>query len=224
MNATAIVQRGGGLKLREHAYINFTDRLLAGEIQPGQFISQRELVDLTGFPLGAIRELVPRLEADGLIKTVPQRGMQVAHIDLQLIDNAFQLRLFLEREAVMAFTRSVSDQTMTRIRRDHEGVLKEAKRKVTPSLLDRAQDVDWGLHDLLIDRLDNPLIANVYRVNSIKIRLIRKERTRITSQVLISVLQEHVSILDAIESRDPDRAATAIESHIKSAKARALGM
>lgn len=224
MNATAIVQRGGGLKLREHAYINFTDRLLAGEIQPGQFVSQRELVDLTGFPLGAIRELVPRLEADGLIKTVPQRGMQVAHIDLQLIDNAFQLRLFLEREAVMAFTRSVSDQTMTRIRRDHEAALEEAKQKVTPDLLDRAQDVDWGLHDLLIDRLDNPLIANVYRVNSIKIRLIRKERTRITSKVLISVLQEHVSILGAIESRDPDRAATAIESHIKSAKARALGM
>ncbi len=224
MSASAAMQRGGGLKLREHAYINFTDRLLAGEIQPGQFVSQRELVDLTGFPLGAIRELIPRLEADGLVKTVPQRGMQVAHIDVQLIDNAFQLRLFLEREAVMAFTRSVSDRTLTRIRRDHEAILKEARRKVTPGLLARAQDVDWGLHDLLIERLDNPLIANVYRINSIKIRLIRKERTRITPAVLLSVLQDHVGILDAVESRDPNRAATAIEKHIKSAKARALGL
>ena len=224
MNASAIMRRGGGLKLREHAYIRFTDRLLAGEIRPGQFVSQRELVALTGFPLGAIRELVPRLEADGLIKTVPQRGMQVAHIDVRLIDNAFELRLFLEREAVMAFTRSVSDRTMTRIRRDHEAILKEARQQVTPRLLERAQEVDWGLHDLLIDRLDNPLIANVYRVNSIKIRLIRKERTRITPAVLISVLQEHVNILDAVESRDPERAAAAIELHIKSAKARALGL
>ena len=32
--------------------------------------------------LGAIRELIPRLEADGLITTVPQRGMQIAHVDL----------------------------------------------------------------------------------------------------------------------------------------------
>ena len=51
---------------------------------PGQFISQRELVELTGLPLGAIRELVPRLEAEGLIKTVPQRGMLVAHVDVSL--------------------------------------------------------------------------------------------------------------------------------------------
>ena len=57
---------------------SFTRKLLASAIRPGQFISQRELVELTGMPLGAIRELIPRLEAEGLIKTVPQRGMQVA--------------------------------------------------------------------------------------------------------------------------------------------------
>ena len=31
--------------------------------------------------------------------------MQVAHVDLSLIRNAFQFRLILEREAVAAFTR-----------------------------------------------------------------------------------------------------------------------
>ena len=53
-------------KLREQAYESFTDRLLSQAIRPGQFISQRELVEITGMTLGAIRELVPRLEADGL--------------------------------------------------------------------------------------------------------------------------------------------------------------
>jgi DNA-binding GntR family transcriptional regulator len=89
--------------LRERAYDAFTQRIFARDIKPGQFVSQRELVELTGVPLGAIRELVPRLEAEGLIVTIPQRGMQVAHADLRLIRNAFQFRLFLEREAVMAF-------------------------------------------------------------------------------------------------------------------------
>ena len=86
--------------LREKAYASFTRHLLARDLRPGQFVSQRELVELTGLPLGAIREIVPRLEAEGLIKTVPQRGMQIAHIDINLIREAFQFRLFLEKEAV----------------------------------------------------------------------------------------------------------------------------
>ena len=86
---------------------------------PGQFISQRELVALTGQPLGAIRELIPRLEAEGLIVTVPQRGMQVAHVDLSLIRNAFQFRLILEREAVAAFTRDASDEAVAALRDAH---------------------------------------------------------------------------------------------------------
>ena len=91
-------------KLRERAYDAFTQHLLRAEIKPGQFVSQRELVALTGQPLGAIRELIPRLEAEGLIVTVPQRGLQILPVDIELIRNAFQFRLILEREAVAAFT------------------------------------------------------------------------------------------------------------------------
>ena len=49
-------------------------------------------------------EMVMRLEAEGLLKTVPQRGVQIAHVDLALINNAFQLRLVLEREAALRFS------------------------------------------------------------------------------------------------------------------------
>ena len=96
--------RGGEpLKLREQAYEGYTRSLLAREIAPGQFVTQRELVEITGFPLGAIRELVPRLEAEGLIRTAPQRGMQVPQVDLNLVRNAFQFRLFLEEPAVRLY-------------------------------------------------------------------------------------------------------------------------
>ncbi|TIU18105.1 MAG: GntR family transcriptional regulator, partial [Mesorhizobium sp.] len=90
--------------LRERAYASFTRHLLARDLRPGQFVSQRELVAFTGLPLGAIREIVPRLEAEGLLMTIPQRGMQIAHIDISLIREAFQFRLFMEREAVALFT------------------------------------------------------------------------------------------------------------------------
>ena len=90
------------LKLRERAYDAFTQHLLARDIRPGQFVSQRELVELTGLPLGAIRELIPRLEAEGLISTVPQRGHADRPYRPHLIRDAFQFRLFLEKEAVRA--------------------------------------------------------------------------------------------------------------------------
>ncbi|MDH4247172.1 MAG: GntR family transcriptional regulator [Deltaproteobacteria bacterium] len=210
--------------LRDTAYQMFTQHLLHRDIRPGQFISQRELVELTGMPLGAIREAIPRLEADGLIITVPQRGMQIAHVDLTLIRNAFQFRLFLEREAAALFTLSATDEQLQHIRAAHEAILEEAANGITPELIAKAQAVDWGLHDTLIDAVGNEIISNAYRVNSVKIRLIRQEQTRISDSLVLPVMYEHLTVVEALESRDPVRAATAIANHITIARNRALSV
>ncbi|RVD35586.1 GntR family transcriptional regulator, partial [Mesorhizobium sp. M4B.F.Ca.ET.019.03.1.1] len=134
--------------LREKAYASFTRHLLARDLRPGQFVSQRELVAFTGLPLGAIREIVPRLEAEGLLTTIPQRGMQIAHIDINLIREAFQFRLFMEREAVALFTVSAADAELARLRREHEEMLAEAlAQPATPEMEARAQTIDWAMHD-----------------------------------------------------------------------------
>ncbi len=210
------------LKLREKAYQSFTERLLAQDIRPGQFVSQRELVGITGMSLGAIRELIPRLEADGLIKTVPQRGMQIAHVDLNLIRNAFQFRLILEKEAAAHFVEAATDDELAVLREMHLATLAEARRGVTPDLLRRAQQMDWDLHDLMIDRLGNEIISNAYRVNSIKIRLISFERVRMLPELVVSVMNEHLPIIAALQRRDPAGTVAALEAHIGSARARAL--
>ncbi|OKH87228.1 GntR family transcriptional regulator [Thalassospira sp. TSL5-1] len=214
----------GERSLRSRAYDSFTERLLARDILPGQFLSQRELVEITGMPLGAIRELVPRLEADGLITTVPQRGMQVAHIDLDLVRNAFQLRMFLELEAAALFAISATDDMIAKIREAHESVLRDAEKGITPDLLERAQAVDWSLHDCIIDSLNNAIISNVYRVNSVKIRLIRQERFRLNEKLLTTVMNDHLEIISGFEARDPDRAVTALRNHLENARGRALGL
>lgn len=210
------------LTLREKAYTSFTQRLLAREIRPGQFVTQRELVGITGMSLGAIRELIPRLEAEGLIATVPQRGMQVAEVDLNLIRDAFQFRLFLEREAAAYFVQRAPAAQFERLRAAHEAVLQEAGRRITPRLVARAQATDWDLHDTIIDFLGNNIISSAYRVNSLKIRLIRQKQTRIHSALVVPVMTEHLAIITAFESRDPTRAASAIGEHIADARNRAM--
>jgi DNA-binding GntR family transcriptional regulator len=208
--------------MREQAYETFTERLLAREISPGQFVSQRELVQITGMPLAAIREMVLRLEADGLIRTVPKRGLQIAHVDLELIRNAFQLRDILEREAVRHFVRTATDQDMERLREEHLAVRQAAEQGVTDELLAGAQKMDRLMHDTMIDALDNQLIADIYRVNSIKIRLICQENTRLLPRLVISVMDEHLAIINAMARRDEEAAVAAMAAHVNSAKHRAM--
>jgi DNA-binding GntR family transcriptional regulator len=210
------------LKLRERAYASFTERLLAREIKPGQFVTQRELVALTGLPLGAIRELIPRLEAEGLIKTVPQRGMQVAHVDLNLIRNAFQFRLFLEKEATALYAANATDEEIAEQRERHEAIIVRAEAGGDPQLIEDAEDVDRLMHEAIIDHLDNDIVSKAFRVTWLKIRLIRQYETRIQNHILIPVMQDHLKIIAAIESRDPEAAAAAMSEHINNARNRAM--
>ncbi|MGY6703741.1 GntR family transcriptional regulator [Roseinatronobacter sp.] len=210
------------MKLRELAYDAFTENLLSRQISPGQFISQRELVALTGMSLGAVREMIPRLEADGLIRTVAQRGLQVMHVDMELIRNAFQLRIILEREAVRHFVDVVSDEEIATLRSDHETARAAAASGITPDILANAQQIDWDFHDRMIDMLDNDLIKTIYRTNAIKVRLIRNEDTRMLPELAVSVMDEHLAIITAIESRNPEAAENALLAHITSARQRAV--
>ncbi|PCH68391.1 MAG: GntR family transcriptional regulator [Rhodobacteraceae bacterium] len=210
------------MKLRDKAYDSFTDNLLSRRILPGQFVTQRELSALTGMPLGAIRELIPRLEADGLLNTVPQRGMQITHIDINLIRNAFQLRSILELEAAAQFALHASDADRARLEKSHQDILDQAEHGLTEALADKAQEVDWAFHDTLIEHLQNQIISDVYRVNSIKIRLIRQELSRIQPKIVLSVMASHMTIIEALNTRDPDKAKAALAAHLDESRRRAL--
>ncbi|MBL8588511.1 MAG: GntR family transcriptional regulator [Methylobacteriaceae bacterium] len=213
---------GESRNLREQAYASFTERLIARDIKAGQFVSQRELVEITGLPLGAIRELVPRLEAEGLITTVPQRGMQVAHVDLNLIRNAFQFRLFLEREAAAIFAQSASDEDIAAQKRAHEDIIARARRGGDRHLVADAEAVDRRLHEGVIDHLDNDIMSKAFRVNWIKIKLIRQNETRLYDALILPVMGDHMKIIRAMERRRPAEAAAAMAEHISNARNRAM--
>lgn len=211
-------------QLRWQAYDRFQQQLLAARIRPGQFVSQRELAALTGLPLGAIREVIPRLEAEGLLRTVPQRGLQIANVDVRLVRNAFQLRAILEKEAAAHFAAVATGAQLDALEAAHRDVVARAAHGVTPALLDAAQAVDWGLHDTMIDALGNEIVSAIYRVNSLRIRLIRLDRVTLTAESLAPAMDEHLALIAALRTRDPQRAVAAIDAHLTHARNRALGL
>jgi DNA-binding GntR family transcriptional regulator len=225
MSSAAHTALTAPISLRAQAYESFQQQIVDANIRPGQFISQRELMQLLGMPLGAVRELIPRLEAEGLLKTVPQRGLQVAHVDLKLINNAFQLRRLLEREAASRFVTTVSDSDLAMIELAHLNIVKRAKKKaIDDALLEDATTVDWGLHDLMIDALGNELISEVYRINSLRVRLIKLEGSTLSPDVLIPAMEEHLWFIDALKRRDAQAVVDRLSHHIESAHRRVLGL
>jgi DNA-binding GntR family transcriptional regulator len=165
-----------------------------------------------------------QLEAEGLIRTVPQRGMQIAHLDLNLIRDAYQFRLFLEGPATRLFVETASDEALQALHARHLLVIERARAEGHSRELEAlAQATDWGMHDQIIDALGNEIISKAYRVNSIKIRLIRDAATRIDALV-VPVMEEHLRILERMLARDAAGAEAAMAAHIQHARNRALGM
>lgn len=219
------------LSPRQRAYEAFTRHLLARAVKPGQFISQRELVALTGLPTGIVRELVSRLEAEGLVITVPSRGMQIAYVGIDLIRDAFQFRAMVEKEAIASYAETASTETIARHRHDHEAMLSRcmecpetAQSQDRAQLLDDAQILDLGFHTTVVDALGNAIISDTYRVNSLKLSLVRQERGRLTMALLPLAMRDHLAIIATLERRDPIEAARAMATHIRRGLDRSLGI
>jgi DNA-binding GntR family transcriptional regulator len=215
-------------KLSQKAYESFTYHLSVKALRAGQMISQRQLVSLTGLPLGAIRELIPRLEAEGLIRTIPQRGMSIAEVGPKLVKDAFEFRLFLEIQAVKYFTKHASDNLIDKLLEETKDIialceLGESPNNNSSKLIADAQTVDWNLHQQIIKTLNNKIIIDAYRVNSIKIRLIKLEQTSLTQANVVSTMKEHLDIIYAVQSRDQAAAKRAVVKHIENARSRVLG-
>jgi len=209
--------------LRWQAYDRFQQQLLAARIRPGQFVSQRELMTLLDMPLGAVREMIPRLEAGGLIKTVPQRGLQIAHVDLKLIRNAFQVRAMIEREAVLHFVRNASDAELDDEERQHRAVLERAlSGKPDPRLDQDALAVDWQLHDRMVDAMGNEILSEIYRTNSLHVRMIRLDAQLVRPHRVVPAMEEHLKFLGYLRARNEGAAVKSIQEHVERSRERVL--
>jgi|SRR5215217_2548965 len=208
--------------VKSAAYERFRHALFDGRLRPGQFVSQRELVALLGLSIGALRELLPRLELEGLLRVMPQRGIQITQIDLPIIRQAFQMRMAIEREAVLTAVRKLDDSVLDQQEELHRAIMAEVTSNPSPNLFERGQQVDDGFHQLLIATMHNDLLAQAYEVNAIRIRLIKLDRVTLSAAVLPSAFADHLAIIAAIRSRDPLAAMNAMDRHMMNARERAL--
>jgi len=214
----------GRALMREVAYDRFKAELFKRNLVPGQFVSQGELCDLLDVPLGPTREALKRLEAESLVRLIPQRGIQIADIGVTLIHEAFEFRAVIEIAAMRRFVVDATDATIDELERSTRAVLTRMQLTAEPDarLLDAALQVDWGLHNLVVESSGNRIMMTAHQQNFDKIKMIRLHGR--SPRYLPLAMEEHLAVIDAMKGRDPDRAAAALADHLRRAEHRALGL
>ena len=86
----------------------------------------------------------------------------------------------------------------------------------------RREHIDWNLHDTIIGSLNNEIIWRKYQTNNIKMRLINEASVFASLANVIPVMEEHLKVLEAIETRTPQLEMDAITVHINNARSLAL--
>jgi len=213
--------------MREVAYERFKSELFKRNLAPGQFVSQVELCALLDVPLGPTREALKRLEAENLVRLIPQRGIQIADIGVTLIHEAFEFRTILEIAAIRRFVQSADDATIAELDRTTKEVRGKmagmaGRSDVDTKLLDAALQIDWHMHNLIVEAMGNRILMTAHQQNFDKIKMIRLHGR--SPRYLPLALDEHMAVIAALKKRDADKAAAALASHLQRAEHRALGL
>jgi DNA-binding GntR family transcriptional regulator len=200
--------------MAERAYTRLIAMLWDGELAAGQFVSMPRLVDLLGLPLAATREAVKRAEARDLVSVLPKRGVLVMTANPKAIRDCLDLRSILDEEGTRRLIEASATQPFDELRHSHRMVLEAARRDMHINLARRAMATDLSLHDVLATGLENPLAIEVYRVNRDRLAVIQNSRP-LPPDRIVSAMEEHLAIIDALERRNIGAAVDGIRAHFR---------
>jgi len=187
--------------LRDSAYHKFKELLFEKSIKPGEFVSQQELADRLGFPVGPTREALKRLESEDLVELVAQRGIQIRYVNVDLIKNVCQLREVLELGALEVFIQNATDQELAELKDKTLSAREMLDSSTDQDVLDEVTKIDHMLHHNLIASMGNEIYQQVYDINFDKIRLIRLQGN-FTAQRAREDVDDHLAVIEACEKHE----------------------
>ena len=192
----------------ETIYQTIRADIIRMRLWPGVRLSENELGLRFGTSRTPVREAIVRLVEDGLIEVRPQRGTYVARISLQAVQRARFVRSALE----LAIIREAAEHGVP------EAVLQEAKRAI-------ADQENAGLDAELFTAADDMFhrtFANSIGYGDIwsvvEDQKAQFDRIRFLSLPNVTpidhLIEQHRTILSAVEERDPDRAEKTLRAHL----------
>jgi len=199
--------------MMESAYLKIKDMIFVQHIVPGQKLIYRELAKALSMSSTPVQFALGRLEQEGFVERIPNVGYYVRKINLQEIEDLFDLRLILELYAVEM---AIRNQTPEDIRLLEE--LQQNHKNYNIQIYDRRKLIlDAAFHSQIAALSRNQEIVKELR-RIFEHTYLRSPVERIPPVRLPIAAAQHQEILQRIRERDVTGARESLERHIREAK------
>jgi len=195
--------------LTEQAADAIRERIVEGQFELGEALSDIALADELGVSKTPIREAFLLLKNEGLVEVLPKQGTFVFRMTMEQLRQLWELREILELNSLRLAMRD-GGGTMTRILTPIIERMVKATNEKDPSLFRRC---DAEFHGAIIAGSDNKFIQSGYNIIALRVQVLRN-RVSLEAHNWRS-LDEHVAVLDYIRTGDTEAAVESLFKHIR---------
>jgi DNA-binding GntR family transcriptional regulator len=200
------------MPLTEQIYKALKEGILKGDILPGQKLNEIDLSNSFGISRSPIREAIQRLANEELIKIIPYKGAEVIQLEIDEINELFDVRIALETMAVNLAIEKV-DQSQFQPISDLLISTKLAIEENSYSLY--PWDLDFHVQIARCSK-NSKLEQSISRVNS-QLLLARSLSGREIGRAA-EALNEHTEIWKALQKKDLKKVQKSMIQHLKNSR------
>ncbi|GAB3135563.1 GntR family transcriptional regulator [Tsukamurella serpentis] len=198
---------------RAKAYAFLRNQILTSPTLEGAFLNEQQIATRIGVSRTPVREALLRLEAEGLVEMVPQRGALVPAMSGRQLTELMDLRGALERHAATTVLGSGTAPVA-----EMRSLWSEQRALVgdeTDTAAREFIDLDSRFHQILVDAARNDLLSRTYE--SLRTRQMRAGLAALStsSARFDAVCSEHAAIVDALDSGDEAAVHRSIDDHLE---------
>jgi DNA-binding GntR family transcriptional regulator len=219
---------GDGTPLVDRLASAIQARVLSGEVARGARLPQKALAAEFGVSRTPVREALRKLQANGLVELLPNRGAVVRGPTARDVREAYVVRAALEGLAAELAADAISDSDLARLR-EAEALFRRsvasliARRRRTRGEPRWEDESSWVRANDLFHRAIFDAAANA-RLNAAVADIHRTFPRDLTwaalagnSRLLEENVEQHAVILQAIERRDAAEARRLMVEHVRRA-------
>jgi DNA-binding GntR family transcriptional regulator len=188
------------------------EMVLGGELRPGDRLVEERLTEELGISRPPLREALRLLEQEGLLLSMPRRGVIVTPLSAQDVYEIFTLRTTYERMAIELGVPCKDPELLARCHRAVTAMVQAAKAE------DRAQFVraSFEFHVAIVGLARHRRLEDAYRGLSLQLHIYIAANTRAReerNESLDENIERHRRLLAAVERGDREDVLAELADH-----------
>jgi DNA-binding GntR family transcriptional regulator len=200
----------------DKAYEAVRRGIIAGRFAPATRITEQEVAAAAGVSRTPAREALRRLHAEGLVNFTPNQGAVVSEWTAADLDEIFDLRAMLESHGVARAAALASASQVAELKALAEEQYAQARDRGS-GYLDRIAELNSRFHRRLHEAAGSPRLMRALAA-LLEAPLVMKTFQNYTPDDLQRSAAHHLELVQALEARDGEWAASVMRSHILAAK------